>query len=104
MALYLSVCSSSRVRALVMMRLMSRTEVISFLSMASLRGQRRPADGSKIQIHHQMIRRAQGGSDLPSPLHLYRMPLSVGHREEKKLVAIPLGDGRRDGRVQPSAR
>ena len=36
--LYLSVCSSSRVRALVMMRLMSRTEVISFFSIASLSG------------------------------------------------------------------
>jgi len=36
--LYFCVCSSSRVRALVMMRLMSRTDVMSFFSIASLSG------------------------------------------------------------------
>ena len=38
MAPYFCRCSSSRVRALVMIRLMSRTEFISFFSIASFSG------------------------------------------------------------------
>ena len=67
-------------------------------------GERRTADGAEIQIQHQMIRHAQGGCDLPSPLHLHCMALSVGHREEEEVATLLLGNSRRDGGIQPSAK
>jgi hypothetical protein len=51
-----------------------------------------------------MIHRTQGGCDLPSSLHLDGMALSIGHRQKEELAALLLGNGRRDGGIQSSAR
>jgi hypothetical protein len=51
-----------------------------------------------------MIRNAQGGCDLPCPVHFYGMPLSVGYGEKEEIVTLMLGNRCRDGGIQPSTR
>jgi hypothetical protein len=51
-----------------------------------------------------MIHRTEGGCDLPSPLHLDGMALSIAHRQKEELAALLLSNGRRDGGIQPAAR
>src|SRR6185295_18054019 len=51
-----------------------------------------------------MIRHAQGGCDLPSSVHFYGMPLSVGYGEEEEIVTLLLGNRCRDCGIQSSTR
>src|ERR1044071_10123313 len=87
----------------------NRNVLTSFFARSILGHDRRASEcratnSAKIQRHHQVICDAQGGCDLPSPLYLHGMALPIGNREEEELVSLPLGQRRRDGRIQASAR